>query len=139
MGDAMSMKTRVVVNPASANGKTGKRWSHLATALRRKLGDFDAVFTESQGHGKALTEEAIASGVRHVVSVGGDGTHNEVVNGCFLDGQARADDLVLSVSLPGRAAIYVGLWDCQTPLLKPSISSVTISAPSMLVVSTVLV
>ena len=40
-------------------------------------------------------EEAIASGVRHGLGWG-DGTH-EVVNGCFIDGQARADDLVLSV------------------------------------------
>ncbi|MCA9542241.1 MAG: diacylglycerol kinase family lipid kinase [Myxococcales bacterium] len=94
----MSRSTVVVVNPASANGRTGKRWPELAVALRARLGeDFEALFTEAAGQGTALTRDALKAGAKHILSVGGDGTHNEVVNGFFADGKSLAPDAMLSV------------------------------------------
>ncbi|MEE2789672.1 MAG: diacylglycerol kinase family protein [Myxococcota bacterium] len=90
-------QTFVLVNPASANGKTRRQWPSLALALRSQLGAFEVGFTEYSGHGTVLIREAIHRGVRHVVSVGGDGTHNEVVNGFFEGERCLADDLCLSL------------------------------------------
>ena len=43
----MSDGTIVVVNPASANGRTGRRWPELAMKLRGQIGDFEATFTKA--------------------------------------------------------------------------------------------
>ncbi len=79
-------RTFVLVNPASANGRTGKRWPELAAALRKNVGDFEVGFTDGPLQAIDRVREALQQGADLIVSVGGDGTHNEVVNGFFADG-----------------------------------------------------
>ncbi len=69
------------MNPASANGSTGKRWPELArrAALAGLVGD--TLSSERPGHLRELAREAASSGARLLVVVGGDGSVNEVVNG----------------------------------------------------------
>lgn len=79
-----------VVNPRAANGATGRHWPKLAQLLGRAVGHFTPVFTARQGDGTTLARAAIEGGAELVISVGGDGTHNEVLNGLFgPDPQAR--------------------------------------------------
>lgn len=70
-----------VVNPASANGSTRRRWPEIA----RRAADLgligETLFSERPGHAADLAERAAADGARLVVAVGGDGTVNETVNG----------------------------------------------------------
>lgn len=75
-----------VVNPKAANGATGRHWPRLAKLIGSALGQFTPVFTASCGDGTRLARQAIEQGAELVVSVGGDGTHNEVLNG-LLDGK----------------------------------------------------
>lgn len=77
------IKAVVVVNPASANGKTGKRWPEIAAMLEREGLKFDAYLTAGPGEATELTRRALLDGCELVVSVGGDGTANEVINGFF--------------------------------------------------------
>jgi YegS/Rv2252/BmrU family lipid kinase len=80
--------TTVIVNPASANGATGRRWPRLARLLHDQLaalGTPRILFTDRPGSATSLTRQALKDGARLVISVGGDGTQNEVVNG-FFDG-----------------------------------------------------
>jgi len=93
----MSEETLVIVNPASANGKTGRRWPQFAAQLRSRIDGFKVVFTEYSGHGAVLVRDAVKDGARHIISVGGDGTHNEVVNGFFDGDQILSDGLMLSI------------------------------------------
>jgi len=44
---------------------------------------FTAFMTEAPEHATELTRRALQDGCDLVVSVGGDGTHNEVMNGFF--------------------------------------------------------
>ena len=77
----MSEKAVVfLVNPASANGATAKRWPKLR-ARAKELGlDGEELLSERPGHLTDLARDAAAEG-KLIVVVGGDGTLNEVVNG----------------------------------------------------------
>jgi YegS/Rv2252/BmrU family lipid kinase len=88
----------VIVNPRSANGRTGKHWPKLERKFREVLPEFTVYTTERQWHAADLTRHALKSGCDRIVSVGGDGTHHEVVNG-FFDGN-------LPVNPSASLAIY---------------------------------
>lgn len=78
-------KIAVVVNPASQNGRTAKQWPHIERSFREVLDDFTLLTTQRPGHASELTRRALQDGHDRIVSVGGDGTHHEVLNG-FFDG-----------------------------------------------------
>ncbi len=93
----MTTRTVVVVNPASQNGALGRKWPDVARVLRRAIDGFEPVFTKGPGDATELTAQALDGGAECIVSVGGDGTTNEVVNGFFRDGQPRAKEACLGV------------------------------------------
>jgi diacylglycerol kinase (ATP) len=74
-------RTVFLVNPASANGSTGKRWPEIAHRAAAAGLDGDALFSERPGHLSALAREATAGGAEMLVIVGGDGSMHEVANG----------------------------------------------------------
>lgn len=78
-----NFRTFVVVNPRSANGSTGRRWSDISRHIELAVGKFRYAFSEAPRHATDLTRAALREGAEMVVSIGGDGTHNEVVNGFF--------------------------------------------------------
>src|SRR5438874_1386591 len=75
-----SGKAVFLVNPASDNGATGKRWPEIARRAAALGLTGDALFSERPEHLRELAREA-AERAELVVAVGGDGTVNEVVNG----------------------------------------------------------
>ncbi len=76
-------KIAVVVNPASANGTTAKRWPEISSLMEQEGFDFTVYTTTGPGDATHLTRQALEDGYDLIVSVGGDGTANEVVNGFF--------------------------------------------------------
>jgi diacylglycerol kinase (ATP) len=77
----VSERAIFLVNPASSNGATGKRWPELAHRAERLGLSGETLFSERPGHLIQLARRAVDEGARLVVAVGGDGTLNEVVNG----------------------------------------------------------
>src|SRR6476620_5768249 len=73
--------TVFLVNPASSNGATGKRWPELAHRAAGLGLTGETLLSERPGHLIDLARAAVDGGAKLVVAVGGDGTLNEVVNG----------------------------------------------------------
>jgi diacylglycerol kinase (ATP) len=70
-----------LVNPASANGSTGRRWPDLAHRVAAAGLEGDALLSERPGHLVELARDAVAGGATRLVVVGGDGTVHEVIDG----------------------------------------------------------
>lgn len=71
----------LIVNPASANGSTGRCWARNEPVLRNLLPPFQAWLTTHPGHGRELAQRAAEQGYQTIAVHGGDGTINEIVNG----------------------------------------------------------
>ncbi|MBV8196351.1 MAG: diacylglycerol kinase family lipid kinase [Candidatus Dormibacteraeota bacterium] len=100
-------ETLVVVNPASAGGRTLKHWPASAAVLRALGVDFEVLYTTAPGDATVVVRQALAGGARRIVSVGGDGTLNEVVNGFFgADGEALGKHAVLGVIPSGSGGDF---------------------------------
>jgi YegS/Rv2252/BmrU family lipid kinase len=83
--------TFVIVNPASGSGKTGLRWSGWEAHFRADGSEFEVGFTTEPGHATRLAREAAQLGYKKIISVGGDGTLNEMLNGLIENDRAVAD------------------------------------------------
>ncbi|HET7035575.1 MAG TPA: diacylglycerol kinase family protein [Thermomicrobiaceae bacterium] len=70
-----------IVNPASANGRTGKRWPELRARLEARGFTVNAHATSARGEATCIARRLAEAGVGEIVVVGGDGTLNEVANG----------------------------------------------------------
>ena len=81
----MFLKTQVIVNPESNQGRTKKRWKHIFEALKSFLKEFKYEFTEKPLQAAEISRAAIKEGSELIVGVGGDGTMNEIANGFFED------------------------------------------------------
>ncbi len=97
----------MVVNPASANGRTARAWPDIARRAENIGLAADVRLTEAPQHAIQLTRDALAEGARLIVAVGGDGTVSEVVNGFFADGQPVAPHAELAVVMRGSGCDFV--------------------------------
>ena len=82
------MKTLVVVNPNASHGEAGRDFENsISTLIRDEIGDYDLHVTTCPGD--AMDYVSHNSDYERIISVGGDGTLNEVVNGMTI-GKSRA-------------------------------------------------
>ena len=69
-----SPRTVFLVNPASENGATGRRWPEIANRASAAGLSGDALLSERPGHLTELARRAADDGAELLVAVGGDGT-----------------------------------------------------------------
>jgi diacylglycerol kinase (ATP) len=100
---------KLIVNPMAGVGKTGRRWPELKTKFEATGLKFDYELTERPGHAVELAREAVRNGYELIVSVGGDGTINEIVNGIYGEGSGAmlgiictgtGSDFIRTLNLP---------------------------------------
>jgi diacylglycerol kinase (ATP) len=105
------VQARVIVNPAAGAGKTAKRWPRIRHLLSKSGLKFEHDITEAPGHAIELAKSAVSKGYKLIVSVGGDGTINEVVNGLYAScklkgvnlgiiGSGTGGDYIRSIGVP---------------------------------------
>ena len=97
--------SRVIVNPAAGAGKTAKKWQQITDLLKSIGLDFEHDFTDSPGHATELARSAVKKGCELVISVGGDGTVNEIVNGLY--GANSDSNVMLGIISTGTGADYI--------------------------------
>ncbi|MEU7620012.1 diacylglycerol kinase family protein [Micromonospora rifamycinica] len=100
------MRAVLVVNPKATTTSERSR-DVLVRALRSQV-DLSVRYTRRRGHATDLAREAAQEGVDLVVTLGGDGTVNEVVNGLMTaepptirTGGSPADRLPALATVPG--------------------------------------
>ena len=96
---------RLIVNPAAGAGRTAKKWPHIKELLKHIGYRFEHDITEAPGHAIELAKAAVGKGYKLVVSVGGDGTINEIVNGLYNTGDLK--DIELGFIGTGTGSDYI--------------------------------
>jgi YegS/Rv2252/BmrU family lipid kinase len=99
--EEVAHKWLAIVNPNAGGKKCEKDWPKIAKALKKNNIDFFAVLTEKRGHAISLTKEYVEMGYRKFISIGGDGTLNEVVNGVFKQTKVCTSDITIAVITVG--------------------------------------
>ncbi|HPD95516.1 MAG: diacylglycerol kinase family lipid kinase [Bacteroidales bacterium] len=87
----------VIVNPRAGGGKGKSDWPLIERLLTEHDIAFTHVFTAHKHHAVELAVNAITSGYTKLISVGGDGTLNEVVNGIFLQNVVSPSEITVGV------------------------------------------
>jgi len=98
-------RARLIINPAAGAGKTARKWPHIKALLKNDGVHFDHDITEAPGHARELAKAAAKNGYELVVSVGGDGTIHEVVNG--LHDEGCISDVNLGIISTGTGSDFV--------------------------------
>lgn len=96
---------RLIVNPVAGAGRTAKKWPQVMSLLQSAGLRFEHDLTEAPGHARELAKSAAKKGYELVVSVGGDGTINEVVNGLYDAGNIA--DVMLGIIGTGTGSDYI--------------------------------
>ncbi|MEN8098290.1 MAG: diacylglycerol kinase family protein [Chloroflexota bacterium] len=77
-------KVKIIVNPYAGRWQAKERIPEVEAAFAKYKVDYDLVVSPQIGKGIPLAQEAALSNYDTVVTVGGDGTYNETVNGLVI-------------------------------------------------------
>lgn len=100
-----AMRALLVVNPKATTTSARSR-DVLVRALRSEV-SLELEYTQRRGHAAELARQAVKEGMDVVVTLGGDGTINEVVNGLLTDGPSEAVP-ALAVVPGGSTNVFAG-------------------------------
>jgi diacylglycerol kinase (ATP) len=100
-----SLYAKFIVNPVAGAGRTAREWPRIMDVFRGNGLRFDYDVTEAPGHAIELARESARNGYDMVVSVGGDGTINEIVNGLYASG--NISDATLGIVSTGTGSDYI--------------------------------
>jgi YegS/Rv2252/BmrU family lipid kinase len=90
-----------IINPYAAHGKAGKKWPEILACLKAAGFDVTWRLTEKRWHAADIARQFARDGAKIVVSVGGEGVMNEILNGLFAHREATG-------AMPALAMIPVG-------------------------------
>ena len=83
------LKTLLVLNPHAGKGKGRKNFPAIRELLERRIRNMDVRVSEYAGHAFQIGRDAARDGYQRILSVGGDGTPFEIVNGLYAEGRPR--------------------------------------------------
>ena len=90
-----------IVNPNAGQGKGAKDWERISKLLSKYQVKFEARFTQYKKHAIDIARDCIQEGYRRIIAVGGDGTMNEAINGCFLQESCPTKEIIAGMITVG--------------------------------------
>ena len=95
-----------IANPFAANRSAGRYARRLERFLRNAGLDYGTRFTKGPLDATRIARELVDGGVQIVVSIGGDGTLNEVVNGFMRAGERARTTARLAIAQVGTGTDF---------------------------------
>lgn len=114
MTDALPSTVTVIVNGAAGGGRCREAAEGALSRLRALGMQAEVRYTERAGHASQLARSAYAAGCRDFVSVGGDGTTYEVVNGLFPRPDQHDDPIRLGILPLGTGNSFLRDFDVMS-------------------------
>ena len=88
---------KVIVSSRSGGGKARHDWPEIANLLKAKSIEFIASITDHAYHAIELAREAVLSGFRKLLVVGGDGAVHEVLNGLYSQSEVSPSEVAVGL------------------------------------------
>jgi YegS/Rv2252/BmrU family lipid kinase len=107
-------KIFLIVNPAAAGGAALKEYETIKKFLEEEKIKVTTLFSEYATHSINLAKKAFLEGFDKIISFGGDGTHNEVLNGIFQGVKEKFKKVIDELSdieksqLPSLGLVSIG-------------------------------
>ncbi len=104
----------LIVNPVAAGGEALKKYDAIKKLLESEGIEFSTFFSEYQTHSISLAKKAFLEGFKKIISFGGDGTHNEAVNGIVQGAEEKFNKKIGELSnaernlLPSLGVVSIG-------------------------------
>lgn len=87
----------IIVNPTSGMGRAKRSWKKIYALLDKYELDYEYKFSEYSKHETELVKEAIRKGHRKIISIGGDGTLFNILNGVMTQEFINPIDIEIGV------------------------------------------
>ncbi|MFC2074864.1 diacylglycerol/lipid kinase family protein [Bdellovibrionota bacterium] len=100
-------ETVFIINPTSGAGRSGRVWKELKSKADELFPGSEQFITERKHHATELARKAVKEGAKRIISVGGDGTHHEVVNGLFENRQPINPEIILGTLSMGTGGDFI--------------------------------
>src|SRR5512134_939831 len=91
----------IVVNPVSGGGRASRYVPRLCSALDRRRLPYECANTTGAGDANRLVTQALESGHRRLLALGGDGSFHELVNGLVAQAEVPPAQCLVAVAAHG--------------------------------------
>ena len=114
----MSKSWFIIANPIAGNQKFSKQWKEIQQLLNSKNIDYSFVFTQFSKHEIELVQNAIQQGFRNIISIGGDGTLHNIVNGVMMQRYVKSSDITIAVLPIGTGNDWIKTYNIPNNIKK---------------------
>lgn len=84
-------ETLVILNPIAGRGRGRKHIDTILNRLKTKIEKLELRISNRPGHIAEMGKQAVSEGYRHFITIGGDGTPFELINGIYSAADASHD------------------------------------------------
>lgn len=111
MADNIPKDWFIIMNPVAGGGKAKKYWPEMEQLFLSNGFKFELALTNDKGHAIELARQAILSGYKKIIAIGGDGTNNEVVNGIFSQTEISTHNILYTLIPVGTGNDWIKTYN----------------------------
>ncbi len=108
----------LIANPTSGNRNFSKQWKLIKQNLKQKNINYSFAFTKFSKHEIELVQNAIQQGYRNIISIGGDGTLHNVVNGIMMQTYVKTSNITVGVIPIGTGNDWIKTYNIPNNIEK---------------------